>query len=141
MADNIMGGIMNIPDSLLPKLDEIDKKLERIAEASDNTSKTMVSAFNEMKNGGTSLLELLVNIAKKASDLGDSSSNVDKLGSSLQRASSDAQNMASSVTQAADNLNKIGTGTTPTTHLEQLKAQLLDIDSEFNRLRESQKIS
>ena len=51
MADsNAIGFSLNIDDSQLKKLDEIDKKINQIATDSDNMAKVFTSAMTRMGN-------------------------------------------------------------------------------------------
>ena len=96
-----------VPDDLLNKLDQVDKKIEDIATSSERTSATFVSAFKDMANGIDPLTNALKDIISKQNDISSGSKGISDFGNAMDKASEQAQGMSSSITQAAENINRM----------------------------------
>lgn len=108
MADsNAIAISLNIDDSQLKKLDEIDKKINQIATDSDNMAKVFTSAMTRMGNDSDNLLKKLQSIQNVINGLGNV--NIGGLGSvskGMGNTATQAEKAAASISEAADALSK-----------------------------------
>lgn len=99
------GYVLNIPKSVLNKLDSADKKIEQIAKTSQETQRVVTQAFTDMANG----INPFINKAKEASKglksiaSKESSTEAGKLANNIAKISEQVNKISSS---PIDGLNK-----------------------------------
>ena len=98
-----IGKALLISDDVIKRLDEADKKINKIAEDSSNMAKVFSSAMGKMSGSADSLLSRLEKVHSIINALGKTNFNGIE---GLNKAANDAEKVASSVTKAASAMNK-----------------------------------
>ena len=112
MADNTIGSVLTIPDSLLSKMNDVDSKLEALQTNSKKTAAAWAAAFNEMA-GSTEALKAA--LASVQAELGKTEAGAKNLStaisdintSNINNVSRDAGTLNSSITGAAQSAERL----------------------------------
>lgn len=108
MANNEIGGFLNITPDVLNKLDSFDKKLEQIEKHSKTAADALKSGFSSI-NQSTSTLSLTIGaLAKQIEKLNTAGITMRTIGESAQGSAKGVSTMNESLSRAADLLNRIG---------------------------------
>ena len=90
------GFVLNIPMEMLDRLDTADKKIEQLATTSENASKRIVNAFQEM--GSKGIMAFIENLNKAQQSLNSlGKGTIEKM----------FQGVSNSATQGADAVNRM----------------------------------
>ena len=137
MADsNAIGFSLNIDDSQLKKLDEIDKKINQIATDSDNMAKVFTSAMTRMGTGADGLLKKLQTMQSTISKL-----DISKFAQGVQnvgRGSTQVEQFASAIAKAADAINKYNKENRERANVDNSK-QIAQLNKEIETLKKRTK--
>ena len=137
MADsNAIGFSLNIDDSQLKKLDEIDKKINQIATDSDNMAKVFTSAMTRMGTGADGLLKKLQTMQETINKL-----DISKFAQGVQnvgRGSTQVEQFASAIAKAADAINKYNKENRERANVDNSK-QIAQLNKEIETLKKRTK--
>lgn len=111
MADGFaIGKALEIPDSVLKNIEQIDKKINDISKDSELMAQHFGSAMIRMGNGSDTLLKKLQQIHGIISGLGNVNiSGLNNVSSGMIKTASEAEKVANSVTKAANAIDKMNT--------------------------------
>ena len=130
---NELGSALVIPQSLLNKLDEADKKIIKIAQDSEQTATTFNMAFKNMAETSVAqLIAALQTVDNKVASISNNASGIATLSNAIQQTSTQAQSLSESITQAADNINKMSTTNVSGINISELKANIAEINRTLN---------
>ena len=133
MADsNAIGFSLNIDDSQLKKLDEIDKKINQIATDSDNMAKVFTSAMTRMGTGADGLLKKLQTMQSTISKL-----DISKFAQGVQnvgRGTTQVEQFAAAISKAAEAINKYNAENRKRTDVDNSK-QIAQLNKEIEAMR------
>jgi hypothetical protein len=110
MGNNAIGASLEIPQSVLNKLNEVDKKLQGIATTADNMSKSVIASFN---NIGTQAVDnLLTKINQLQSgiggvDFGKMASGLGTAQNSMKGTALEAERAANMTAKLVSELSKV----------------------------------
>lgn len=99
-----IGKALLISDDVIKRLDEADKKINKIAEDSDNMAKTFSSAMTKMGNDTSKFIDKLTSIQNKISglDISKFAQSMFNVGKGVDQ----VEKFASAITKAASAVNK-----------------------------------
>lgn len=111
MADAI-GSALVIPDSVLKKMDDADKKLESLQDTINKTGSVAATSFRNMANGVYGFSTALDAIIAKLKTVETSSANASAAfnnmkGGNLANAAAQAEKLGASITRAAENIDRL----------------------------------
>lgn len=111
MADAI-GSALVIPDSVLKKMDDADKKLARLQDTINKTGSVAATSFRSMANGAYGFSAALDAIIAKLKTVETSSANASAAfnnmkGGNLANAAAQAEKLGASITRAAENIDRL----------------------------------
>ena len=111
MADAI-GSALVIPDSVLKKMDDADKKLARLQDTINKTGNVAATSFRSMANGAYGFSAALDAIIAKLKTVETSSANASAAfnnmkGGNLANAAAQAEKLGASITRAAENIDRL----------------------------------
>lgn len=120
-----IGKALLISDDVIKRLDEADKKINKIAEDSDNMAKTFSSAIGKMSNSTGDLLERLEKVKSIMGVLGKT--NFSGING-LSKASNEAEKVAGSITKAATAINQFSG---ESMNIAQLTARIKELNKQL----------
>lgn len=111
MADTI-GSTLVIPDSVLKKMDDADKKLARLQDTINKTGSVAATSFRSMANSAYGFSTALDAIIAKLKTVETSSANASAAfnnmkGGNLANAAAQAEKLGASITRAAENIDRL----------------------------------
>ena len=112
MPNNAIGSVLIIPDSVLEKMDDADKKLERLQDTINKTGSVAATSFRNMANGVYGFSTALDAIIAKLKTVETSSANASAAfnnmkGGNLANAAAQAEKLGASITRAAENIDRL----------------------------------
>ena len=112
MPNNAIGSVLIIPDSVLKKMDDADKKLERLQDTINKTGSVAATSFRNMANGVYGFSTALDAIIAKLKTVETSSANASAAfnnmkGGNLANAAAQAEKLGASITRAAENIDRL----------------------------------
>ena len=92
---NELGSALVIPQSLLNKLDEADKKIIKIAQDSEQTATTFNMAFKNMAETSVAqLIAALQTVDNKVASISNNASGIATLSNAIQQTSTQAHTLS-----------------------------------------------
>lgn len=133
-----IGKALLISDDVIKRLDEADKKINKIAEDSDNMAKTFSSAMTKMGNDTSKFIEKLTSIQNKISDLDVSkfAKGVADVGKGVDQ----VEKFASAITRAAAAINKYNSAQSKNDISKQISALNKEIEALKKKTEQLQKL-
>lgn len=117
MPNNAIGSVLIIPDSVLKKMDDADKKLARLQDTINKTGSVAATSFRNMANGVYGFSTALDAIIAKLKTVETSSANASAAfnnmkGGNLANAAAQAEKLGASITRAAENIDRLNNKST-----------------------------
>lgn len=129
MPDNpILGKVIQIPDDLISKLDEMDKRINDIARDSEAMADKFKAAMGEMSGSADGFLKRLD--AVKAAMEGAGAGGMGNVSREMKNAATAAETAANSITKAAAAVNAFGDGDM---NIAELRKAISDINEELRK--------
>lgn len=131
MADEFspIGKALVIPDNVINKIDDIDKKINQIADDSENMARRFSSAMALMGSDAGELLKKLQSIQDIMGKIGASKSGgLDNMASGMNKTATEAEKVVDNLTGAAVALNRFGQGEM---NIAQLTAKIKELNKEL----------
>ena len=112
MPNNAIGSLLIIPDNVLKKMDDADKKLARLQDTINKTGSVAATSFRSMANGAYGFSTALDGIIAKLKTVETSSANASAAfnnmkGGNLANAAAQAEKLGASITRAAENIDRL----------------------------------
>ena len=112
MPNDAIGSVLIIPDSVLKKMDDADKKLARLQDTINKTGSVAATSFRNMANGVYGFSTALDAIIAKLKTVETSSANASAAfnnmkGGNLANAAAQAEKLGASITRAAENIDRL----------------------------------
>lgn len=112
MPNDAIGSVLVIPDSVLKKMDDADKKLARLQDTINKTGNVAATSFRNMANGVYGFSTALDAIIAKLKTVETSSANASAAfnnmkGGNLANAAAQAEKLGASITRAAENIDRL----------------------------------
>ena len=112
MPNNAIGSVLIIPDNVLKKMDDADKKLARLQDTINKTGSVAATSFRSMANGVYGFSTALDAIIAKLKTVETSSANASAAfnnmkGGNLANAAAQAEKLGASITRAAENIDRL----------------------------------
>ena len=112
MPNDAIGSALVIPDSVLKKMDDADKKLARLQDTINKTGNVAATSFRSMANGVYGFSTALDAIIAKLKTVETSSANASAAfnnmkGGNLANAAAQAEKLGASITRAAENIDRL----------------------------------
>lgn len=110
MADfEEMAKALQIPQSVLDNLDEVDEKINKIASDSDKMANAFKSAMKQMGDDSGNLLKKLTDIQGILGSIGNTNaSGLGKVSSGMEKMATEGEKATSALAKAAEAVNKFG---------------------------------
>lgn len=133
-----IGKALLISDDVIKRLDEADKKINKIAEDSDNMAKTFSSAMTKMGNDTSKFIEKLTSIQNKISglDVSKFAKGVADVGKGVDQ----VEKFASAITRAAVAINKYNSAQSKNDSSKQISALNKEIEALKKKTEQLQKL-
>ena len=112
MPNDAIGSALVIPDNVLKKMDDADKKLARLQDTINKTGSVAATSFRSMANGAYGFSAALDAIIAKLKTVETSSANASAAfnnmkGGNLANAAAQAEKLGASITRAAENIDRL----------------------------------